>query len=420
VRHRQRANGTAAEQLIPFRIGPLALLLIFGFWTMFAVATAANELMSPFRPRPFRGDLVALTFLGAYLWAALTPLALWFISWYSLEQGNRARRVVLYILLAGVLALLVSSALALVGSQLFNPPGQPPQLADVGLAPRRRALGRALLVLIRFRFLTDLVASLLVLAAGLAYDYFQRFQARQAEAILLREQLVESRLQVLRTQLNPHFLFNTLNAVSGLVAKDPSGVRRMIARLSDVLRYSLDGAHEQEIRLEKELDILHRYLEILEIRYQGRLVTEVRAEPDVLDALVPTLILQPLAENAMTHGVGRAGGYGRIEVHARRAGDELVVTVRDTGAGVEAEAAPPQGGGRAEAPGGDARSGHPDDRAGLGGIGLRHIRQRLEQLYGSAYRLELHPHPEGGTVAELALPYHTGTSAVAKEALERV
>lgn len=384
---------------MPLRIGPHALLLIFGFWSMFAVATAANELMSPFRPRPFRGDLVALTFLGAYLWAALTPLALWAISRYSLEQGNRARRVVLYIILAGFAALLVSCVLAVVGSQLLDAPRQPPPLAEAGLAPSGRSFRRVLLVLIRFRFLTDLVASLLVLAAGLAYDYFQRFQARQAEAILLREQLVESRLQVLRTQLNPHFLFNTLNAVSGLVARDPSGVRRMIARLSDVLRYSLDGAQEQEIRLEKELDILRRYLEILEIRYQGRLVTEVTADPDVLDALVPTLILQPLAENAMTHGVARAGGHGRIEVHARRAGDELVLTVRDTGAGAEAEAAPPE--------------------HGLGGLGLRHIRQRLEQLYGVAGRLELQPHPEGGTVAELALPYHTGSSAVAKGALER-
>jgi sensor histidine kinase YesM len=93
--------------------------------------------------------------------------------------------------------------------------------------------------------------------------------------------------------------------------------------------------------------------------------------------------------------------------------------VRDTGAGAEAETAPPELGGRAEAPGGDARSGHPDDRAGLGGIGLRHIRQRLEQLYGTAYRLELHPHPQSGTVAEIALPYHTGTSAVVRQAVER-
>lgn len=392
MQHRQRADGATTEHVIPFRIGPRALLLIFGFWTMFGVATAANELMSPFRPRPFRGDLVALTFLGAYLWAALTPLALWFISRYSLEQGNRARRVVLYILMAAVLALLVSFALALVGSQLLGSPGQPPPLAEAGLvAPRRRDFGRVLLGLIRFRLLTDLVASLLVLAAGLAYDYFQQFQARQAEAILLREQLVESRLRVLRAQLNPHFLFNTLNAVSGLVAKDPKGVRRMIARLSEVLRFSLEGAQEQEIRLEQELDILRRYLEILEIRYQGRLATEVSSDPDVLNALVPTLVLQPLAENAMKHGVGRAGGHGRIDVRARRVGEELVLTVRDTGAEGEDEAASPD--------------------PVVGGMGLHHTRQRLEQLYGTSYRLELSPDPEGGMITEIRLPYHTAPAA---------
>jgi len=144
--------------------------------------------------------------------------------------------------------------------------------------------------------------------------------------------------------------------------------------------------------------MLRRYLEILEIRYQGRLVTEVTAEPDVLDALVPTLILQPLAENAMTHGVARASGHGRIEVRAHGAGEELVLTVRDTGAGAGAAAAP--------------------SPRGLGGLGLRHMRQRLEQLYETAYRLELKPHPERGMVAEIALPYHTGPSAGRKEVAE--
>lgn len=400
MKHRRRGDGAPAQQLVSFRIGLRGLLLIFAFWTVFGVATAANELVSPFRPRPFREDLVFLTFLGANLWAALTPLALWFVGRFSLEEGNGLRRVVLYLMLAGVLAVLVTSVLALVGTQLMDAPRPPPGSEAPGppVPPLRRTFATSLRVLVRYRFLTDLMASLLVIAAGLAYDYFRRFQARQEEAILLREQLTESRLQVLRTQLNPHFLFNTLNAVSGLVTQDPRGVRRMIARLSEVLRYSLDGAQEQEVTLEKELDILRRYLEILEIRYQGRLVTEVSAEPDVLHALVPTLILQPLAENAMTHGVSRAGGHGRIEVHARGVGRELVITVRDTGAGDEEEAASPE--------------------RGLGGMGLRHIRQRLEQLYGGEYRLALRPHPERGMIAEIALPYHTRPTAGAQEALD--
>lgn len=385
--HRKRKLTGAAERPIPARIGVRALLLIFAFWTVFGVATAANELVSPFRPRPFREDLVALTFVGAYLWAAVTPLGIWFVGRFSLEQGSRPRRVVLYLLFAGLLALLVSSILALVGSVMVDPAPANPAPDAPGLPPLQRSFRRALLALIRYRFLTDLMAALLVIAAGLVFDYFRRFQARQAEAILLREQLVESRLQVLRNQLNPHFLFNTLNAVAGLVSSDPQGVRRMIARLSDVLRYSLDGAQQQVVRLEREFDVLRRYLEILEIRYQGRLVTTVTADPEALDALVPALILQPLAENAMTHGVSRAGGRGRIDVHARVAGAELFLTVQDTGAGPDGDATSPQ--------------------QGLAGIGLRHIRQRLEQLYGAAYRLELRPLPEYGAVAEVVIPFRT-------------
>ena len=389
MQHRQPEHGATVERASRYGIGWRTLLLIFGFWTIFAVVATANELMSPFgSPRPFRREIVGLTFLGAYLWAALTPLVLWFTTRYSLEQGHRTRRLLLYALVAVGLALLVSGALALVAGQLGELRRQ------LGIEPRRqlRFGYRSLLpVMVRFRFLSDLMASLLVLAAGTAYDFFRRFQARREEATLLRAQLVESRLEVLRAQLDPHFLFNTLNAVSGLVERDPRGVRRMIARLGEVLRFSLDGAQEQEIRLEQELDILRRYLEILEIRYQGRLATEVSPDPDVLNALVPTLVLQPLAENAMKHGVGPAGGHGRIEVRARRVGEELVLTVRDTGAEGEPQAAPPEPVG--------------------GGMGLRHTRQRLEQLYGSSYRLELAREPRGGMIAEIHLPYHTAPAA---------
>src|SRR5690606_41951476 len=117
VLHRKRKLTGAAERPIPARIGVRALLLIFAFWTVFGVATAANELVSPFRPRPFREDLVALTFVGANLWAALTPLALWFVGRFSLEEGNGLRRVVLYLMLAGGLAVLVTSVLALICTQ---------------------------------------------------------------------------------------------------------------------------------------------------------------------------------------------------------------------------------------------------------------------------------------------------------------
>jgi len=205
----------------------------------------------------------------------------------------------------------------------------------------------------------------------------------QAQSAGLHAQLAEARLVMLRTRLNPHFLFNTLNAVSALVAKDPKGVRDMIALLSELLRHALAETREQEIPLREELRLLRLYLEILEIRYQGQLRTVVTIDPEVQEALVPNLILQPLVENAMKHGVDRAGGHGTIEVLARRSGDDLVLTVRDTGAGEGS--APP---------------------LGSTGIGLRLTRERLAELYGTEQRLELTPAPGGGMTARVVLPYN--------------
>ena len=206
----------------------------------------------------------------------------------------------------------------------------------------------------------------------------------QAQSAGLNAQLAEARLMVLRTRLNPHFLFNTLNAVSALVAKDPKGGRDMIALLSELLRHALTDTREQEIPLREEVRLLRLYLEILEIRYQGQLRTEVAIDAGVHEALVPNMILQPLVENAMKHGVDRAGGHGTIEVVARRSGDDLVLTVRDTG--------PADG----SAPSSSST-----------GIGLRITRERLAELYGTEQRLELTSAPGGGMTARVVLPYHT-------------
>jgi LytS/YehU family sensor histidine kinase len=249
-------------------------------------------------------------------------------------------------------------------------------------------------------FLSDLVTYTGILAAGFAWDYFRRYRARREEAVRLQAhaaslqaQLAEARLAVLRNQLNPHFLFNTLNAVSALVARDPKGVRRMIARLSELLRYSL-SEQEQEIMVDEELRMLGQYLQILEIRYQGRLQTSIHADADVGDALVPSLILQPLAENAMTHGVGKAGGHGRIDVRVTRAADRVVLTVTDTGPGegvVDANEIAPGGAGS--------------------GMGLRNTRARLAVLYAEDQSMELRPTGDGGMTAEIAIPLRRAAKA---------
>ena len=159
----------------------------------------------------------------------------------------------------------------------------------------------------------------------------------------------------------------------------------MIARLSELLRYTLNGDSDQEIPLEKEMDFLRRYLEIMEIRFQGRLEVATQIDPDVQGALVPNLILQPLVENAVKHGVGDKVGVGRIEVRARREGDQLVLGVRDDGPGLAAAATPPSS----------------------GGVGLRNVRARLEELYGENEGVVFLEADGGGLIAEIRLPFHT-------------
>lgn len=363
-------------------MGRRGLLLTFAFWTLFGALTASNWLLSPIvHQYPDPGPLIAKALFGSYLWALVTPAIFWLASRFNPEQGARLGRALLLLMIGLGGALLVSWVQAVVAPLLL-----PMAASDVWLLTRRY-------------FPTAMVTFLVVLGAGVAVDIFRRYRARQREAFHLQAeatrlqaqsaelhaQLSEARLTMLRTQLNPHFLFNTLNAVSALVARDPRSVRDMIALLSELLRHSLRESRDQEISLDEELRLLRLYLEILEIRYQGQLRTDVFVHSDAGEALVPNLILQPLVENAMQHGIDRAGGHGIIEVRARRAGDDLVLTVEDSGPGDDTSA--PEAGGN--------------------GVGLRLTQERLAELYGTEARLHLRPATDGGMVAEIVLPYHT-------------
>jgi two-component system LytT family sensor kinase len=186
--------------------------------------------------------------------------------------------------------------------------------------------------------------------------------------------------------------------VSSLVERDPRGVRRMIARLSELLRVTLEGTSEQEIPLSRELELLRLYLDIMQVRFQGRLDVDVQVDDAVMEALVPNFVLQPLVENAVMHGVAKVEGSGRIELRAQRAGDDLVITVRDNGPGVDAAIATDSNGTLAR-----SRA----ETGGTGGVGLSNTRARLEQLYGPDQRLSLRRAGNVGTVAEVVLPFHT-------------
>ena len=388
------ATGLSSPDLAPTPMPPderlafrrVDLLLIFAFWTFIALLTAANALLDPLG-RTFWAGLVgarfALAFSSSYLWALLTPLIFWMVSRFTVERHNWLARALLFFAVGIVIAIFVDVSVGWLRVDVFHILPRRP-LADTGPVTR----------VTRFWFVNEFLVYVAVLAAGFARAYFLRYRARreeamrlQAHAAQLQAQLASARLAALRTQLDPHFLFNTLHAVSALVEHDPRGARRMIVRLSELLRHTLEGAQEPEIMLEHELALLQRYLEIMEIRFRGRLQVEMHVDSAVRDALVPNLILQPLAENAITHGVSKIDGTGRIEIHATRDGDRLVLSVRDNGPGLVNEVAQAEG------------------------VGLRNTRQRLQELYGLHYSATLRELEGGGVNAEIVLPYHTAATA---------
>ena len=368
--------------------------LILTFWTVMAVLTAAGQVLDPRTSHltpVIPAATVTLAFISSYLWAAITPLVFRLSRRYPIEHSSWRVRVVALLALGVVVAGTVDLITAYLRfGVFFTGPWSGRQFDP--------AFG-----FMRMFWLDDLVVYLALLAVGFARDYFLRLQTRHDEAVLLQAeaarlqaeasrleaQLAEARLSALRAQLDPHFLFNTLNAVSSLVGSDPRGVRRMIARLSALLRHSLEESPEPEVPLEQELQVLTQYVEIMEIRFEGRLHVEKRIDPAALDALVPNLILQPLVENAIKHGVSKLpnSAVGRVQVTGRRDEDTVTITVRDNGPMLA-----------------DSSS-----LEGPGGVGLRNTRARLAQLYGPEHTLTLAPAPagEGGVVATLTLPYHT-------------
>jgi signal transduction histidine kinase len=357
------------------------LLLIVAFWAFIAALTAVNAMIDP-RGRGLQQVLpaapLALALTESALWTVVTPFVFWLVGRYGVEMPGRVLRIGLLLLLGVGIAIVIDQVMGFLRFEVFFVP-RPPR-------PEIEPIVRVR----RLWFMNEFVMYIAILAAGFARDYFQRYRARREEAARLQAhtahlqaQLADARLAALRAQLNPHFLFNTLHAVSALVERDPKGVRRMIARLSELLRTTLEGANEAEVTLAKEIEFLRRYLEIMQIRFQSRLEVDFRVDPAVEDALVPTLILQPLVENALKHGIGQLEGTGRIEIVAHRSGERIVLAVCDNGPGMGVGSSPSEG------------------------VGLRNTRDRLEQLYASEQSMTLSSPPTGGLRVEITLPYHT-------------
>jgi LytS/YehU family sensor histidine kinase len=220
-----------------------------------------------------------------------------------------------------------------------------------------------------------------------AMVYYQRYVQRELRAAELERMLTQSKLQALQMQLNPHFLFNTLHAISTLMHTDVKAADKTITRLSDLLRYALDKSDVQEVPLKDELKFLDGYLEIQQTRFGERLTVQKSISPDVLEAQVPNLILQPIVENAIRHGIEPNAKPGVLELSACRKENQLELQVNDNGAGLS------------------------EDAANRARIGLSNTRTRLEQLYGAAQKFTLENRPNGGVAATLIIPFHIRNGA---------
>jgi hypothetical protein len=346
------------------RMWGLSALVWLGLWLVHNASLAGAEAAAKV------SWITRLVHLGDYSVSATLALPFLFLAWRMPLDADRWRRS-----LVGLVGLLMAfSAL------------------DVGICLGVRALlgqWHDAFRPYRMSFVAIWALNTVVYGAvasvGWAIQYQREARFRERRASQLETRLAEARLDSLRTQLQPHFLFNALNAVSALVRSDPAGAERMIARLSDLLRCSLAEGGTQEVSLKQELEITERYVEIERVRFADRLTVVRNVAPDTLDAHVPSLVLQPLVENAIRHGIAYRSGPGQVEIASAREGDSLVLAVRDDGRGFTGEST--QGAGRGA------------------GVGLTNTRARLEQLYGSRGSLTIARRAEGGAEVTLRIPW---------------
>jgi two-component system, LytTR family, sensor kinase len=307
------------------------------------------------------------------VWAYYTPLIRIILRrWAPLENAGKARWFVVHTLTfsAGWVGNEVVGALLRAWSPW-------PKYQPMGFVP-------FLLMEMRGSFVFDLLAYSGACGVIYALEARSRLRAQEMTAARLEAQLARAQLEALRVQLHPHFLFNTLNAISMMARKgETDGAVRMLAGLSDLLRLALASVGKAEVPLRLELDFLERYLALQQIRFSDRLQVRMHISPEALDARVPSLVLQPLAENAVRHGLSPSDEGGLLEIGAEREGADLVLSVRDTGVGLA-----------------------PESERRRGGVGLQNVRARLAVLYPDAHTFTLENHPGGGTLAVVCIPFH--------------
>ena len=357
--------------------------IVVFFWIIVASLTVGREALSP-HAGPYgnlREGEALYTFLEFTPWMFITPMLFWVTMRILPDQVGWIRTLPLII----ILGIFVATVVDFFDHVFWN---------TFVTSTWKRSLSITS-ILSNFHFLSEFFIYLAVVIGGFARAYFLRSQAHQQEAVKLRmdavqlqSHLAEARLNALRMQINPHFLFNTLHIISDHFEENPRSARRMIARLSEILRYSFDSTETREVPLSQELHFLDGYLDIQRFRFEDRLKVNIDVPQELHEAMVPTLILQPLVENAIKHGISQIESQGIITIKAWQKGEDLHMNVTDNG------------------PGASSGNGHKQPSSG---IGISNTIERLETLYGANQHFSIESPPTGGFIAYLTIPYHTSS-----------
>lgn len=340
--------------------------LVFAFWTLIGLSFAFQFYISSAKAglEVTWKQAVSYALGDWYVFAILSVPVVWLARRFNFDPDKRARSVAFHVLASLLFSFTYMVLRALVGcwqsTSNFAEAFQP-------------------LLVKTWHF--NLLIYWVIVAVSFAFDYYGKFRERELRAAELEKNLMQAKLQALQMQLNPHFLFNSLHSISALMHQNVDAADRMIVRLSDLLRAALQNSDAQEVTLRDELKFLQCYLEIEQIRFGPRLTVTMKISPDTLNARVPNLILQPLFENAIRHGIEPHAKPGVIELHTQRDNGKLTLDVSDNGAGLS--------------------NANPLNE----GVGLSNTRARLRTLYGEAHNFELSNRPEGGLRVRVTIPF---------------
>lgn len=343
--------------------------IAFVLWTILAFLSAAGAHVytaSMGSPESW-AQLLAWNITISFVWSLLTPPVYALARRFTFERGNWPSVLALH-LGASVALTFVGAAIIvwLEPSVTWTPEAHVPFVAHV--------LSRVFMDFQRYWY---------ILLITQAIDYYGKYREREIQSSQLEAQLALAQLEMLKIQLEPHFLFNTLNSIAALARNDGPAAEHMTLQLADLLRFSLDAMGVHEVPLSRELTMLQKYIDIQQTRFQDRLQVEMDIAPNTLPALVPNMILQPLVENAIRHGIGPRRAPGHIRIASRQVFDELWMEICDNGQGLTCFGGivPPEG------------------------VGLRNTRARLQQLYNHEHRLSLEDAPGGGCIVKIHIPF---------------